>query len=119
MPHGEDPLDTHAMGAVWRLQQQLHQLRYVTGRSTEDLAAALGLRPFDFWQLENSPRATDAALINVMLYARFFSCRIVFQLTPLDNGEVTGMGKVVREDGTVVYDGNTETGDDEQHTEGE
>jgi hypothetical protein len=83
MPHGEDPLDTHAMGAVWRLQQQLHHLRFATGRSTGSLAAVLGLRPFDCWQLENSPCAADAALINVMLYARFFSCRIVFQLEPL------------------------------------
>jgi hypothetical protein len=29
------------------------------------------------------------------------------------------MGKVVHEDGTVVYDGNAETGDDEQHADGD
>lgn len=29
------------------------------------------------------------------------------------------MGKVVHDDGSTIYDGNAETGDDEQHEDGE
>lgn len=86
MPHGEDPLDPHAMGAVWRLQQQLAQIRWRSGRSRPDLAAALGIQPLALWRLESSPNAADSALINVLVFARFFSHRIVFELEPLDPG---------------------------------
>jgi hypothetical protein len=119
MPYRNDPADAHAMTETWRLQQRLRQMRIAASRASADFAATLDIHALALWSLENSPAAVDAALANVLILARFLGYRVVFPLTPLGTGEVTVMGKVIQQDGTVVYDGNTETGDDEQHADGD
>jgi transcriptional regulator with XRE-family HTH domain len=115
MPYADNPVDTHAMSEAWRLQQALAQLRHVAGVSRAAMANAIELTPIALWRLETSPAQADGNLTNLMLYARFLGYTLRLQLESLSPEEVTDMGKWVCNDGTVIYDGNTETGDDEQH----
>ena len=113
MPHGDNPGDAQAMSELWQLVGHLHTLRRKAGLTRGEVAETLGISPLTLWRLENHPGAADAAFTNVLLYARFYGYTVQFHVAePL---EVTAMGKWMRDDGSVIYDGNPETGDDEDH----
>ncbi|MGW4485241.1 helix-turn-helix domain-containing protein [Amycolatopsis sp. NPDC004368] len=113
MPHGDNAGDADAMSELWRLLQELHALRQKQGLTRDEVAETLGITPLTLWRLENHPGSPDAAFTNVLLYARFYGYTVQLHLAePLEVGE---LGKWLRDDGSIVYDGNPETGDDEDH----
>ncbi|MET7995282.1 helix-turn-helix domain-containing protein [Amycolatopsis sp. NPDC005232] len=117
MPHGDNAGDAQAMSELWQLLQHLHMLRQKAGLTRDEVAETLGISPLTLWRLENNPGAADAAFTNVLLYSRFYGYTVQFHLAePL---EVTAIGKWMRDDGSVIYDGNPETGDDEDHPDDE
>jgi hypothetical protein len=90
MPHGEVAADLPGMTEAWRLQRRLHILRRAAGRSRDELAVALGVRPIILWRLETNPGAMDAAFTNVMVLARFFGYTLRLELEPLVPGDDHG-----------------------------
>jgi hypothetical protein len=85
MPRNADPGDARAMTEAWRL----HLLRCPTGYSCDAVAEALGIGTLALWRLENSPAFVGAAMMNVMLLARFFGYALRLHLerlgmTPID-----------------------------------
>ncbi|MFE3171412.1 hypothetical protein ACFXPA_00670 [Amycolatopsis sp. NPDC059090] len=80
MPHQYDPADTLALIEPLRLQHDLGRLREHAGHSRQHLADLLGTTVFSVWQLEHNPREIDAALCNLLTFARFLGATVKFQL---------------------------------------
>ncbi|MEV8611999.1 helix-turn-helix transcriptional regulator [Amycolatopsis sp. NPDC051373] len=113
MPHGDVTGDDLAMSEPWHLQRHLHTLRRQAGLTRGEVAEALGIAVLALWRLETNPVAIDAAMMNVLMYARFFGYTVRLHLVePL---EMSAVGKWIGDDGGVVYDGKPVTGDDEDH----
>jgi hypothetical protein len=85
MPHGENPGDGPAMSEVWHLQRHLQALRQLAGQTRGEVAEMLGIHVLALWRLEKSPGAIDAAVTNVLVYARFFGYTVRLRLVePLE-----------------------------------
>jgi DNA-binding XRE family transcriptional regulator len=80
MPHGEDVGDAPAMAELWCLQRHLHTLRACAGLTRAEVAETLGVGVLTLWRLENNPGAADAALTNVLMYARFYGYTVQLRL---------------------------------------
>ncbi|MGW4484266.1 helix-turn-helix domain-containing protein [Amycolatopsis sp. NPDC004368] len=106
MPHGDNAGDAQAMSELWQLLQRLYQLRQQAGLSRDEVAETLGITPLTLWRLENHPGSADAALTNILLYARFYGYTV--QLRLVDPSAVITTGWWISDDGTeIVTDPDT------------